>query len=276
MKHLNLKPLPLSTWRKIALGSWKSVGDPSVYGSVHFRAEKILRRQKEYTERTGKKAPSLTAIFAIAVAKTMHKHPQINGLIRWGKLYLRDTVTIFLHAAVDKQGNELSGVVIHEAEKKTLEQISDELIAKAHAIRADKDADFKRVKTSFQFVPAFLMRYIMNTLSYILFTLNLDLRFIGMPKDPFGAVMITNIGSLGLEEGYVPLVPYSRVPLLLAIGKVTEVPVVENHQVVVGHSFRICTTFDHRFIDGIHGARMLKTLRHFLETEDGLNELGLA
>lgn len=275
MKHLNLKPMPLTTWRKIALGSWRSVGDPSVYGSVHIRAEKIQKRQAEYTQRTGKTAPSLTAVLTIAIAKTMQKNPQINGLIRWGRIYLRDTVTIFLQAAVDKHGNELSGVVIQQAEKKTLEEISDELIAKAHAIRTDQDKDFKRVKASFKLVPSFLMRYVMNFMSYLLFTLNLDLRIIGMPRDPFGAVMITNIGSLGLEEGYVPLVPYSRVPLLLAVGKVVEMPVVEDHQVRVGHAFKICTTFDHRFIDGIHGAKMLKTLRHYLETETGLNELGL-
>ena len=33
--------------------------------------------------------------------------------------------------------------------------------------------------------------------------------------------MITNIGSIGLDQAYVPLVPYSRVPILIALGAVS-------------------------------------------------------
>ena len=55
-----------------------------------------------------------------------------------------------------------------------------------------------------------------------------------MPKDPFGGATITNIGSLGLDTGFVPLVPYTRVPIFVAPGKIDDVPVVENGKVVPG------------------------------------------
>ena len=83
-------------------------------------------------------------------------------------------------------------------------------------------------------------------LGFLSYSLNLDLSRFGVPKDALGSiwdlvlyyhwflipkmalgsVMITNVGSLGLEEAYVPLVPYSRVPLLLALGKVKDEAVV--------------------------------------------------
>jgi pyruvate/2-oxoglutarate dehydrogenase complex dihydrolipoamide acyltransferase (E2) component len=87
----------------------------------------------------------------------------------------------------------------------------------------------------------------------------------GIPKDPFGGVMITNIGTLGLDMAYVPIVPYSRVPILLATGAVKEQPVAEDGQVVVRQMMKVNATFDHRFIDGFHAAVMAKTVRHWLE-----------
>ena len=42
-----------------------------------------------------------------------------------------------------------------------------------------------------------------------MYTFNLDLSGLGMPRDAFGGVTITNVGSLGLDIAYVPLVPYT-------------------------------------------------------------------
>lgn len=276
MPNVELTPLKLSSWRKIALGSWDNPGDPSVYGTLEINATKILEGQKRWTDANpGKKPPTLTAIVARAVAIVLHQHPQINGLIRFGRIYSRKHVSLFLQTAVDDEGKELSGVVIHEAEKKSLFEIFDELHAKARAIRQDKDPNFKKVKSNFKVMPAFLMRFVLNTMSFLLYTLNLDLRWAGLPADPFGSVMITSIGSLGLDEAFGPLVRYSRVPLLLAVGAVRERAVVENGAIKIAPIFKICVTFDHRFVDGVHGAKMVRALRRLIETDEGLSELGL-
>ena len=47
--------------------------------------------------------------------------------------------------------------------------------------------------------------------SFLSYTFNLDLRWAGIPRDPFGSAMVTNVGSIGLPTALVPLVPYSRV-----------------------------------------------------------------
>ena len=96
-----------------------------------------------------------------------------------------------------------------------------------------------------------------------MYTLNLKLP--GTAADPFGSIMITNIGSLGLDVAYVPLVPYSRVPILLAVGAIKDEPVVSDGKVVPGKIMRINATFDHRFIDGFHAATMSRIMRKWLE-----------
>lgn len=275
MRNLQLSKLELSSWRKIALGSWGRGGDPSVYATLDFNASLLCERQKRYAERTGKRAPTVTAIVAAATAAVMHEYPQLNGMVRWGRIYLRPSVTLFLQTAVDDAGRELSGLSIADAEHKSLEQIVDEIQAKASAIRGDRDPAFKKIKGQFRYVPVFLTRFLLEAVAFLTYTLNLDLSRLGLPRDPFGSVMITSIGSLGLDQAFAPLVPYSRVPLLLAIGTVRDQPVVIDGKLAVAPVFRICATFDHRFIDGVYAAKMAKAMRRLLETDEGLEKLGL-
>ena len=88
-------------------------------------------------------------------------------------------------------------------------------------------------------------------------------------------VKVVPSGSLGLDMAFAPLVPYSRVPLLLAVGAIKETPLAVDGTLVVAPVFKICATFDHRFIDGMHAAKMSKTVRHLLESDEGLDRIGL-
>jgi pyruvate dehydrogenase E2 component (dihydrolipoamide acetyltransferase) len=53
---------------------------------------------------------------------------------------------------------------------------------------------------------------------------------------------------------------------ILAVGKVTKIPVTDDcDQIVVGHRMSITMSCDHRVIDGALGAEYLNELRHLLE-----------
>ncbi len=73
--------------------------------------------------------------------------------------------------------------------------------------------------------------------------------------------MVTNIGSLGLDTAFAPLVPYSRVPVLLAVGSAMDRPWVREGKLCVAKVLRICVTLDHRLIDGVHASHMAKTVQ---------------
>ena len=91
----------------------------------------------------------------------------------------------------------------------------------------------------------------------------------GAPKDPFGSLMLTNIGSLGIESGFAPLVPYSHVPVVVALGAITERPVVENGQVVVRKMVTLSVTIDHRVIDGVHASYLSKSIKKIFADPSG-------
>jgi 2-oxoacid dehydrogenases acyltransferase (catalytic domain) len=66
---------------------------------------------------------------------------------------------------------------------------------------------------------------------------------------------------------YAPLVPFSRVPLLFAIGEAKE-HVFADGRVAVGMAMKVNATMDHRVIDGFHAARIAKVLREWMENPE--------
>ncbi len=167
---------------------------------------------------------------------------------------------------------DLSGAAIFGAHRKSLVDIVDEFDMKVAMIRKRKDPELEGSRRLFRRIPFALLNVALGLIGWLSFTLNLDLRWAGIPQDPFGSALVTNIGSLGLEGAYVPLVPYNRVPLLVAVGAVTDESVVDDGRIVVGKTLRVFATFDHRVLDGVHMARMSKTLRRVFADPQG--ELG--
>jgi pyruvate dehydrogenase E2 component (dihydrolipoamide acetyltransferase) len=79
-----------------------------------------------------------------------------------------------------------------------------------------------------------------------------------------GTFTVSNLGGMGIDNFSAVINPPQG--FILAIGKLTKVPVIDDSdQVVVGHRMSITMSCDHRVIDGALGAEYLKELRHLLE-----------
>ena len=259
-RNVDLGPaLKSSAWRKIAIGTWTQGGDPSVYGIMEFDSTKMLEYIKNVQERS-KERITITHFIGKAIGTTFGKHPQLNCVLRWGKLYPRKTVDVFFQVASDDAGKDLSGCVIRSTDRKSIPDIAREMKGRVKKIREQGDPEYKKSKDTMKVVPGMLVGYLLKFLGFVLYTLNIWSPLIGSPRDPFGTVMVTNVGSLGLDFAFAPLVPYSRVPILLAVGVVKDTPVVRDGKVVVAPIIRIGVTVDHRLIDGMHGSKMFKTI----------------
>jgi pyruvate dehydrogenase E2 component (dihydrolipoamide acetyltransferase) len=255
----------LSSFRKIAIGTWRTAGDPSVYGTIQLRMDAAMRYLADFRAKTGRKL-TVSHLMAKAVAAALAQCPDANAILRFSRIYLRKHINIFFQVVLTDEGTDkvdLSGATLQDVDKKSLLTIYDEFADKIAAVRARKDKALEKSRTLFGKLPGWLVGPLLSFVSFLSYTLNI--RLPGTPKDAFGGVMITNIGTLGLEEAYVPLVPYSKVPILLAVGAVKDEPVVEEGKIVVGKVMRVNATFDHRFIDGFHAAVMSKILRDYFE-----------
>lgn len=279
MPHIPLSPLPhLSAFRRISLATWRTARDPSVYGSVTLRVDALRDYLLAYRQATGRHL-TLTHLVGKAVAGILDEVPDVNVLHRWGRLYHRgDNVVMFQVAMRDPDTGrvDLSIHALRDGHRKPLDAIIDEFEEGVARIRAARDPELERTRGLLKRLPTWLTGWMVEGMSFLMYTLNLDISPLGFPRSPFGAIAVTNVGSLGIEEAYVPLVPYTRAPVLVALGAMQRSPVVDEHgELGVGWTLKVMATFDHRVLDGAHASRMIEVLRRWLEDPVGsFGEIG--
>ncbi|MEI6087066.1 MAG: pyruvate dehydrogenase complex dihydrolipoamide acetyltransferase [Bacteroidota bacterium] len=84
------------------------------------------------------------------------------------------------------------------------------------------------------------------------------------PSDWEGSTFtISNLGMFGIEEFTAIINPPDA--CILAVGGISQVPVVKNGQVVPGNVMKVTLSCDHRVVDGATGAAFLQTLKSLLE-----------
>jgi len=257
----------LSNFRRIAIGTWERSYDPSVYGTMTLRMDAAMDYIEAYRTKVGKRL-TVSHLMAKAAAMALREVPGANAVLRFNRIYLRKVIGVFFQVAMTDGGSDkidLSGTTLYGVDELSLTQIVDEFQSKVDKVRKRQDPAFEKTRETFQSIPNLMLNGVLKGLSFLTHDLNLDLTFAGVPRDPFGSIMVTNIGSLGLDQAYVPLVPYSGVPILLALGAVKEVPLVDDGQIVVGKTMNVCATFDHRLIDGVHAAELSRVLRRWME-----------
>jgi pyruvate/2-oxoglutarate dehydrogenase complex dihydrolipoamide acyltransferase (E2) component len=260
-----------ASWRRLSVATWKAPNDPTVYG--HFDVD--ITHALAFLEKINQTAPTkitMTHLIIKATALMMKKYPDCNGIIRWNKIYLRNTVDIFAQVAIAEASKgdkpDLSGAKIKQCDEKSLVEISKGLQAKSQYIREGEYKTFKSTLNLLNFVPDLLLRPFLRLIEFLLYDLALDLSWAGIPYDPFGTAMVTSVGALGTPAGYAPLVPLSRCPFIICAGTVVKKPWVVNDQVVPRHIIDIRGTFDHRFMDGLIASRMFHYFNEILATPE--------
>jgi len=260
-----------SSWRRLSIANWKAPNDPTVYGSMSFDWTKGALFLDKLNAQSDIKIPP-THFMAKTVALVLKKYPDLNGVIRWNKIYLRNTVDIFLQVAIDdeKSGGrpDLSGAKIDECDIKNLSQIALELKKKSESIRQKNDPQFKKTLNLIKIIPPFLLPWVIRMITFLIHDLRINRPSLGLVADPFGSAMVTSVGMLKVPPGYAPLVPISRVPLIICIGEILDKPWVVNKEVVVRPVLKVMITFDHRFMDGLKGSQMAHLLTDIISNPE--------
>ncbi len=74
---------------------------------------------------------------------------------------------------------------------------------------------------------------------------------------------ISNLGMFGIDEFTAIINPPDA--CILAVGGISQKPVVKNGQIVPGYVMKVTLSCDHRVVDGASGAAFLQTFRNLLE-----------
>ena len=256
MKHIHYKSkLKLSPWRKISLGSWKPKGDSSIYAFEDFNVDKVLEFCKN-------QSVSFSSFVIKALSSTINQNNRINSIIRFGNIYQRKQNTIFVHTLTNTNQDDLSGVLIKEAYDKELQKVDTEFQIEINNVKNGKEEHIAS-KKSFNRIPAILSKYILDGLSFLMYSLNIHFKELPSIKDPFGSVMLTNIGSLNIQKAFCPIAPYTRIPMVVSLGRIEQRPTIFKDEIVKSNMATFGFTFDHRIMDGIHFSNLIQTFQSF-------------
>ncbi len=78
-----------------------------------------------------------------------------------------------------------------------------------------------------------------------------------------GTFTVSNLGMYDIENFAAIINPPEGA--ILAVGAIVEKPVVENGQIVVGHTMKVTLSCDHRVVDGAIGAQFLQSFKRIME-----------
>jgi pyruvate dehydrogenase E2 component (dihydrolipoamide acetyltransferase) len=83
-----------------------------------------------------------------------------------------------------------------------------------------------------------------------------------------GSFTVSNLGMFGIKSFAAIINPPQSA--ILAVGGMKRAAVIQNDQIVIGHTMQVTLSADHRVIDGASGAKFLVTFRKYLENPVGL------
>lgn len=254
----------IDTWRKIAAASWSSPRDPQIYGDIELDAGNLLEFVEHERERTGTHV-TVTHVVGWALARALAENPDVNVRLTRGRFVRRDTVDVFFVVAVD-EGRQLSGTKIVGADRKSPAEIAEELERRARRLRAGDEAELGRSKRLLGRTPAWALRLGLRVATWLVADRGVSLERIGLPSDAFGSAIVSSVSAFGAEHAYGPLSPWYRVPVLALVSEVRDKPAVVDGMVVPRPILTITATLDHRYVDGAHAGRLVRSAKACLES----------
>ena len=261
----------MTSRRKLAIASWGPPTDPNIYGKLTVDATKALAYVEKLRRETGEKV-TISHLVGKAVALALAQAPTLNGRILFGRYIPHETVDLsFLVAMETHRGEDLAMTKLSQVDKLAVVDITRKIHEGANRLRSGKDDDFEKSKPIIKLLPDFLLRRVVKISGWLSGALGITLKPLGLKAFPFGAAVLTNVGTFGLDEAWVPQTPFAHVPVWVLIGAVKEKPAVVDGKIVVQPQLSLCATVDHRFIDGAQGAVLAKVVRDVLENPEKLD-----
>ena len=247
-----------SGFRKIALSIWQHHGDPSVYSFVELDVTGIETKS------------SLLPLVIKALGATMNKNSELHSMIRWGQIELRKDKSISVMVNIPgREKDDLSALNLEDTHVMSVEEIQKRTELKAVAVRERRDPHLGPILNLIQFVPGPLLKTMFNLYELLVYEFNTRLGMSFLPHKPFGSIIVSNVGSLGIKNALLPLVPLARAAAMVSVGKITPQPRCVNGVICVREVVQLGITFDHRLFDGSHAARMLADFESYFYSRNG-------
>lgn len=251
------------------MATWRAPRESRLHARMAVDAGGLLAYCRDQAAVTGVRI-SPAVVVGMAFQRAVEQVPAFHTRVVFGRIVPFRSYDVAF--AVDiGDGDDLAPTKVHGVDRKTVADVAAELDAGAALLRARRDRAHTTTTSLAHALPWWGLRPVLATAS--LLNGGLGVRAFGQPAHPLGSLFVTNIGSFGLDEGYVAPVPFARVPLYVCVGAVVDAPMAVAGEVVVRPQLVITATADHRLVDGAHAATLARMVRASLADPASLDRL---
>ena len=250
--------------KKINYTAWSTPYDPQIYTTIKLDITKII----PYLEKKSEELKDINEHYKVTsfVIKLMSivlkKYPAVYGYIKFGRYEPKNNVDICCLVNVG-EGKELANTTIKNCEEKTMREIHIELKNNANALKQRKDENQNTKMNLYKILPTFLLGPANQIFSYIS-SIGAQFKPIGLRQFEFGSCVITNIGSIGIENSLVPIPPVSFVPAILTLCSYYKRNVKnEDDEIEEKIYLKMNFTTDYRFLDYNLGVQLFNDIQKF-------------
>ncbi len=263
--------IPFSVWRKIAMASWRQRKDSWITATIDVDAGALLQYVNQVRSVTG---VHVTPVHVVgrAGAKVFEALPGLNGRVVLGQFVSSPSIDCFFSVSLrtdptagsEAAATDLSGSVVRKVDQKPPWVIARELADHAAMIRADHDPQFKQTKQMVRWLPPMTLRSVLDGIGFVTDSLQLPIPLLGLDARPYGSLLVSNVGTYGLDSAFAPVPPFCHVPVAIMVGAITDKVVARDGEPVVRPVLPLAIGLDHRFVDGFQAAAMAKIFREYL------------
>lgn len=247
-----------------------------VDNQAYFTFQIDLSNLNEYLKKKNADHPdykyNMFQCIVTAMLKAIHLRSKLSIFIHDKRMYKRNEVTAAF--TVKQEFKDDGGEVlafIHSKPEWNIDDVHNEIRRQLLKL---KDKSYVDESTGFMDkfnkLPKFISRPLV---SFVCFLERVNL----IPKalietDPYHAsVVLANLGSIGLPEGYHHLTNWGTTSIFLVIGQSGRMPFFENDQVVFKDGVKLGFTIDERIADGYYFSKSIKMMQLFLEEPELLD-----
>lgn len=259
-----------SDWRKVASTIYRKPIDSKIYGSVDIdvtELEKFIASKRKEGVKT-----TLTYIMTLIIGRAIKNDvPELNTFVKRGKITPRDQVDATVSVLL--QGGQMGSVKVENADQITIAGLSNEITEKINQSRKGNENDTMQSKSLLSSVPWPFRTWLFKLYRMVTIDWGVSIPGIGLSANSFGSYVVSNIGSVGLDTGYGALLPSANVSIVMILGNVMKKPVVIQDNIVPRRVLTLSATLDHRVVDGSHGGKLFRAIKHYVKNPHLLESL---
>ena len=257
-----------TNWRKVASAMYAKPTDSKIYGTVELdvtEIEKYISKKRKEGVKT-----TITYLMTLILGRAIRQDVmELNSFVRRGKIMQRDQVDATVSVLL--KGGQMGSVKVENADQLTTDEISGMIGKRIAESRKGNENQDMQSKSMLSSIPWPFRNWVFKLYRTLTIKWGVSMPGIGIDPNSFGSFIVSNIGSVGLDTGYGSLLPSSNISFVMVLGTINKKPVVINDEIVIRKIMAISATLDHRVVDGSHGGRMFRLIKHFIKNPELLD-----